>query len=252
MTAPLNRLCIIIPVHNEADIVASSVTKLAAWSGLRRFRTVDLFLIENGSMDSSAREAQQLARDFPWPFEGGRIFAFSEPQAGIGHAYFRGAQEVLARPDVDENDWLLWTACDLPFADSDLRAFLEYIDTGGRGGIVIGSKAHRMSKVKRGLKRSLMGLVFRAARWIFLRLRTGDTQGTFFVRGDVVHNIVGAVRARDFFFTTEFCYRCNRAGLPIVEVPVELQPEVRPSTVHPLRDGLRVMKATISMRAKYS
>lgn len=250
MTAQLGRLSVVIPVHNEAGLVAASVATLAMWPELQRFTTVDLFLVENGSRDRSADEAQRVAKDFPWPFEGGEIFALSEANAGIGHAYFRGAQEVLARQVSSTNDWLLWSACDLPFSNSDLRSFLAYIDAGGCGGLVIGSKAHPDSRVKRGMKRTIMGLVFRAIRRVFLGLRIGDTQGTFFVRNDVLRSLVDAVLARDFFFTTEFCARSATAGIDAVEVPVALQPELRPSTVRPVRDGMRVLRATILMRVR--
>jgi hypothetical protein len=238
-------------VHNEAAIVAASVATITTWPELQRFRTVDLLLVENGSHDLSAEETQRVAKELPWPFEGGGILAISEANAGIGHAYFRGAQEALARPHGSEDDWLLWSACDLPFSNSDLRSFLAYIDSGGRGGLVIGSKAHPNSQIKRGVKRSIMGLIFRVIRRIFLGLRIGDTQGTFFVRQDVLSNVVNTVQARDFFFTTEFCARSATKGINAIEVPVVLQPEVRPSTVRPLRDGLRVLKATILMRVRY-
>jgi hypothetical protein len=90
---------------------------------------------------------------------------------------------------------------------------------------------------------------FGALRRALLGLTVGDTQGTFFVRGDAIKNLLDKTKARDFFFTTEFCYHALQAQHALIEVPIVLEPELRPSTVRPIRDSLRMIKGLL--RIKY-
>ena len=69
-----------------------------------------------------------------------------------------------------------------------------------------------------------------------------------FVRLDLAAEVVAQVTARDFFYSTEFCYRVERGGDAIVEVPIKVVPEVRPSTVRPLKHGSQMAVALWGLR----
>ncbi len=74
-------------------------------------------------------------------------------------------------------------------------------------------------------------------------MRTGDSQGSIFMRMDVVKRFLDLVVSRDFFYSTELVFHAERLGHPIVELPVTVAPEARASTVRPLRDGSAMMLA---------
>lgn len=243
------RLTIIIPVHNEESLLESSIQRLRECSLLNEYEQVNIILVENGSSDNSRQKVLSVASRSLWPTQRGWLIGISEPNAGIGFAYARGAYEAIRREMTTSEDWYLWSACDLPFGFSDLQSFRENQRGACAASIIIGSKAHPDSTVKRGFVRSIMTWSFGILRRIILGLTIRDTQGTFFVRGDCIKDLLDRTKARDFFFTTEFCYHATRAKQSVVEIPVVLEPELRPSTVRPIRDSVRMIRGML--RVKY-
>jgi hypothetical protein len=72
-------------------------------------------------------------------------------------------------------------------------------------------------------------------------MKTHDPQGSLIFKAKwlKLHSLCSA---NDFFFSTQFVYFLEREGAEVVEVPIEMQPDFRPSRVKPLRDGWRVFK----------
>lgn len=236
------RLTIVVPVHNEASLIEPTARRLRDCPFLDAFSRTNIIFVENGSSDDSHEVLTRMEGRQVWPEGRGWLIGASVPSAGIGYAYAKGADLAIQRGMTSSEDWLLWTACDLPFGFSDMAGFLELRSRETDVSIVIGSKAHSDSVVPRSLTRKLMSAAFYGLRGAFLGMSTGDTQGTFFVRGDVLKPLVDSTQARDFFFTTEFCYHALKENRSIIEVPVCLEPELRPSTVRPLLDGWRMIQ----------
>ena len=243
------RLTIVIPVHNEADIVEHTVRRVASFAVLSAFESVNLVLVENGSSDDSEAVVKNLNSSKMWPSSLGWICGTTSPAAGIGYAYIRGSQEAFQRGVQSTNDWILWSACDTPFGFSDIESFLKVVAIGSPPPIVIGSKGHPQSKLRRGAKRTAMTLVFRLLRRVLIGMSLRDSQGTFFIRADVASRLVERPIARDFFYTTEFCFHALRENLKPCEVPIVLVPELRPSTVRSLRDGYKMFLGLVRLRA---
>lgn len=239
------RLTIIVPVHNEESIVEPTLKRLRECPLLNAFSETNVILVENGSVDNSRQVVSSIEEWRIWPETKGWLIGTSVSNAGIGYAYARGAELAIEKGMTGRDDWLLWTACDLPFGFSDLDSFLELLSQHCESPIIIGSKAHPNSVVPRGITRKLMTLVFRFLRRLVLGMSVGDTQGTFFVRGDILKPLLESTETYNFFFTTEFCYHAVSEHLPIVEVPVRLEPQLRPSTVRPVRDGWRMMRGLL-------
>jgi hypothetical protein len=120
---------------------------------------------------------------------------------------------------------LLLTADDLPFGFDDLdgadalrsQADLDYPL------VIIGSKAHPSSRVRRGWARDLATRGFSVGRRVLIGMKTGDPQGTFIVDGPFLRSIVGHLSEPGYLFTTELAYVAERLGHPPVEVPVTLR-----------------------------
>jgi glycosyltransferase involved in cell wall biosynthesis len=144
------RITIIIPVHNEEAIIESAVHRVMNCSLLQEFSQVNLILVENGSADNSKQVVAAIAAQGARLNSRGWLIGVTEPNAGIGYAYARGAYEGLQRGVTSAEDWYLWTACDLPFGFSDLESFTQIPRGGIEAPIVIGSKAHRGSRIQRG------------------------------------------------------------------------------------------------------
>jgi glycosyltransferase involved in cell wall biosynthesis len=246
MTLPPLRF--VVPVHNDAEVIAQTVETLATELARRPPPSGrhEIALVENGSADASWEVAEALAGEHG----GVRVRAFREPAAGLGYALARGTRELLAGEGDPSSFWIALTGSDLPFGFTDLDAFEAWHARSPRGRIAIGSKAHRDSVVPTTPLRTVMSTVFRAARYALVGMRTGDSQGTFFVRGDLMAEHHERIVARDYFWTTELVYWSERAKEPIEELPVRIAPQRRPSTVRPFKHGSRMFRALLELRAR--
>jgi glycosyltransferase involved in cell wall biosynthesis len=235
----------VLPVHNDEARIAANVARLAAHT--RQFGGSDILLIENGSSDRSWERCRELdgVRD------GVPVRAFREPNAGIGFAYARGLAEIEALHGTSVDRWAVLTGSDLPWGFTDLDSALPLMQT-GRAPVIIGSKAHPDSKAFRGWKRQTMSVAFRVARRLMVGIRTGDSQGSFFIRLDVAAPLAHRIVSRDFFYTTELVYYAEALPDGVVEVPAVLEPSqlVDVSTVRPLKHGTAMLWQLVELRRK--
>lgn len=240
-------LVYVLPVHNEEALLATNVAQVR--TRLARYPGSEVFLVENGSRDRSWAIAQELEASAR-PEEGPPVRAFFEAQAGIGYAYQRGLTEAVQRFGPSSSRWAVLTASDLPFGFSDLDAALPHLAPESRSRILIGSKAHPESRFRTGGKRRVMTAAYRALRRLVVGMRVGDSQGTFFLRLDLVDTLLPKIKARGFFYTTELCHFVERAGERIIELPVSSpqNADARASTVRSLHDGLAMARELVRLR----
>jgi dolichyl-phosphate beta-glucosyltransferase len=243
----MSTLVYVLPVHDEANVLARNVERLVSYLAPRH-AGAEVFLVENGSKDASWRIAQELeanAREVP-------VRAFSEEKAGIGYAYHRGLVEALARFGPSPAHWAILSATDLPFGFTDLEAALAHLDRPTTR-MLIGSKAHRESRANTGLLRRTMSLGYRGARRALLGMRVGDSQGSIFIRLDLASELAPKIESRNFFYSTELCWLAERAGEAIIESPVVLDEAPlapRASTVRPWRDGTAMARQLWQLRRR--
>lgn len=233
-------LVYLLPVHNEQAVLGQNVARLRAH--LERRGDAHVFLVENGSQDTSWTICQELAKQ-------PHTSAFREERAGIGYAYHRGLTEALDRFGPSDRTWAILTAADLPFGFTDLDAATVHLER-GTARILMGSKAHPSSAVGRGAQRWLMSQTYRLARRALLGMRVGDSQGSIFLRLDLAATIVPGIASRGFFYSTELCQAAERAGETIEELPVTLEEAKRASTVRPLRHGTEMLSQMWALRQR--
>jgi glycosyltransferase involved in cell wall biosynthesis len=234
-------LTYVLPVHNEEATLADCLARLRAHLATQQPGS-DVLLVENGSKDGSADLARRLAAQ-PHPVP---VYAYSLREAGIGHAYDRGIREALRLGGPSPARWLVLSAADLPFGFSDLTQARPHLDD-PRAPLLIGSKAHPESVVQVSTERAVATRAYRIVRRMVAGMRTGDSQGTLFLRLDVAARLVDVIRARDFFYSTELVFHVEREGRPIIELPVMVAPERRSSTVRPARDGAKMLMGLLRL-----
>src|SRR5690606_33068342 len=100
-----------------------------------------------------------------------------------------------------------------------------------------------------GPARALMSGVYRMLRLALLGMKTRDPQGSLIFRARWL-KLHALCPANDFFFSTQFVYFLEREGAEVVEVPIAMQPDLRPSRVRPVRDGWRVFKQILAFSLK--
>ena len=225
-------LSVVVPVYNGEKVLAATMRGLSDY-----FQTGsnEVIIVENGSTDRSLQLAKENALNTEHV-----LFHVLQSDKGMGNALRRG---ILASSGAR----ILLTADDLPFGFDDLD---EDSKLTSKPTVVIGSKAHRLSSIHRGLTRSISTNGFKLLRKVILNSKVGDSQGTLIVDGDWLRSMAGYFDDPGFLFSTQVVYAAERQGLEIVEVPVRLAPQgdpkqttVRPSDVFKMAKGLLAMRS---------
>ena len=198
-------LSIVVPAHNSGTRLEGTVDLLRRELG---DAGIEVIIVENGSTDDTWEVAQRLAATSgPFP-----VLA-CQSDVGLGAAYREGIRRTSGQT-------LLLTADDLPFGLTDIDAWRRVDATA----LVVGSKAHRESRVPRSLLRSVMSGGYRVLRWVVLGMTVADCQGTIFAPRDWLAARLPDLREDGYLASTEIVYLAQQQGKPVIEVPVTLAP----------------------------
>ena len=205
-------LSVVLPAHNEEEILASTVRELV--EGLRaRGRRFEVLVQENGSSDATAALAASLAAEHP------ELRVESDPTPDYGRALRRGLLAargtVVVNFDVDYYD--------LGFLDA---AEARLRDAGAA--IVVGTKRGEGAQDDRPLARRVVTGGF---AWLLRRgfgLQASDTHGMKALSRAAVVPLAERCRLGTDLFDTELVLRAERAGLVVAEIPVRVE-ERRPA-----------------------
>ncbi len=239
-------LSYVLPVHDDEKTLEANVARLA--EHLRQYRASEILLVENGSKDESWRVCESLAGvqdDVP-------VHAFREPSAGIGFAYARGMRELERMHGPVPSRWAVLTGSDIPWGFSDLDSAKPLLGE-GNAPVIIGSKAHPGSVSFAGWKRYSLSFAFRVLRRVIVGMRTGDSQGSFFIRLDVGVPLAHRIVSRDFFYTTELVYYAEALADGVVEVPAIIEPsQLVPgaTSVRAFKHGKAMLRQLIALRSR--
>jgi hypothetical protein len=201
-------LDIVIPVYNESDQLAASITALRTFLDTSFPLTSTITIADNASTDDTWRIATELARDLPG------VHALHLDQKGRGRAlraaWSRSTASVVAYMDVD-----LATGLDalLPLVAPLLS---------GHSDVAIGTRLAPGAHVVRGTRREFISrgynLLLRAA----LHSTCTDAQCGFkALRRQAAHDLLPLIEDEEWFFDTEVLVTAQRIGLRIHEVPVD-------------------------------
>jgi glycosyltransferase involved in cell wall biosynthesis len=199
---------IVVPVKNEAHVLASSVTRLVTYLRDAFPFTARVTIADNGSTDTTWLVARSLEEVFPEV----RAVHFDLPGRGRAlHAVWSASDaELLAYMDVD--------------LSTDLNALLPLVAPllSGHSDIAIGTRLAHGSRVIRGPKREIISRCYNRLLRLTLRTRFSDAQCGFkAIRACQARQLLPLVADRGWFFDTELLVLAERAGLRIHEVPVD-------------------------------
>lgn len=199
---------IVIPVHNEEQVLSASVHRL------HRFLVSDvpyparITLADNASTDNTLSVARRLAEELPGV---GVIHLDAKGRGGaLCAAWMASRAEIVAYMDVD--------------LSTDLSALMPLIAPliSGHSDVAIGSRLAASSRVVRGPKREFVSRSYNVLLRGMLGVRFSDAQCGFkAVRADVVRRLLPLIVDTGWFFDTELLVIAERAGLRIHEVPVD-------------------------------
>ena len=223
-----------LAVHNCAGFLEAHVRRLV--DRLERYPSAEVILVENGSSDGSLAAARDLARRLRTDRVDIRVDSVAQ---GLGNAHRRGL--ALARGDT-----VVVIGADLPFGFCDLDQW-DALETPPE--LVLGSKSHPRSATAAPMSRRICSFGFRLARQGLLGLRAGDTQGSILIDGRLARRIQPHLTCSDYLVTTEICAWAHAFGATQLEIPVTVD-DPAPSTVSPLRDGVRMLRGMVALRRR--
>jgi glycosyltransferase involved in cell wall biosynthesis len=222
-------LTIVIPVHNEAGFVTRAMHALSSELGDLDFV---LYLVENGSVDTTATEARGLTGEYRW------LQVVTMPEADYGAAL----REGFRRSDTD---WMI--AFDIDYFS---RAFVdEVLARADDADIVLASKRDPGAEDHRGVIRRLGTRVFNLLLRGLFGSGVTDTHGMKAVNRKVLDHILPEVKSTEDLFDTELILRAERAGYRIAEVPAVVK-EIRPARSSYLKRVPRTLLGLLRLRRK--
>jgi glycosyltransferase involved in cell wall biosynthesis len=233
---------IVVPVYNEERDLERGVRRLRAYlDACFPFRAT-VTIADNASTDGTQEVGEQLADAVP----GVRYIRLSDRGRGraLAAAWLISRADVVAYMDVD--------------LSTDLGALLPLVAplVSGHSDVAIGSRLAPGARVRRGWKRELISRSYNALLRVTLGARFKDAQCGFkAIRAETARRLVPQVENRSWFFDTELLVLAQRAGLRIVEIPVDWDDDtdsrvrIIPTAVEDLRGVWRLMLSFDAKRA---
>lgn len=225
----MTAISIIIPVYNEAQILASSITGLYRELINAGIKTFEIIISENGSSDNTRKLARNLAKRFS------KVKVTTSDQPHFGEAFKQGVTTAHFSVIVLFNaDW--W---DVKFLKKGLHKLNDYP-------IVVGSKRILGSSDNRPFLRKVGSTLLTYVLKIFFQFSGTDSHGMKVFRKRELNNLLVAC-VTDEIIESELLLRAQRRHLAIAELPVAIT-ELRPARVGFLLRCFKVAKEIFYLR----
>lgn len=198
---------VVIPVLNEAHVLAKSVATLRSYLGEEfayRWRVV---IVDNGSSDGTDKVAQELTAKHS------DVAFVHLDQRGRGralrYAWMQSTADVCCYMDVD--------------LSTELAALPKIVGALVNEGydVATGSRLLRASQVKRSPKREMISRLYNVFVKAVLWTRFSDAQCGFkAVTREVIEKIVPQIKDQSWFFDTELLVLAEKQGYRVKDIPV--------------------------------
>lgn len=218
------RISVVIPVYNEAAMVVPATLELSEALEVRGL-SFEIILAQNGSTDGTSALIEDLAARHPTV----RAVHCATPDYGaalrLGILAARGVLVFCDEIDI----------CDPTFYDRALPLLEDGVE------LVVGSKAAKGARDRRPLYRRSATKIINGMLRISLGFTGTDTHGLKAFQRDALLPVVEACVVTRDLFASELVIRAERAGVRVLEIPVDIL-EKRPPSVQLTRRVPAVLK----------
>lgn len=205
----LHSLSIVIPAYNEEKRLPSSLDTILDFVG-KRYKFVEVVVVDDGSRDGTADCVRQYARNHP------NVRLLQNPgNRGKGYAVRHG---MLAA----KGEWSLFTDADLSSPITEIEKLTAAVEREAAD-VAIGSRAldRSLIGVRQPAGREYAGRIFNVVMRIITGLPFADTQCGFkLYRSDVARRIFAKQQLEGFGFDVEDLFLAQLFRFKVVEVPV--------------------------------
>lgn len=210
-----------IPVHNEEKILLLKIAEIQ--KNIKRLlgnKTYEILVVENGSTDNTLKELNKIKDK--------NLNVIVLKKKGHGLAM---RESILKAKGKN----ILLTAIDLPFGFSDLK---EMLKVSKNYDIIFGSKSHPKSITYSPAIRKVASKAYRLLLKLLFNIKTGDTQGTVFLKRNRILPLLKKCDSENAFFSAQLAIYAEKQGLRVIEVPVEnVRKILRKSKYHVFSNG---------------
>jgi glycosyltransferase involved in cell wall biosynthesis len=223
------QLEIVLPVYNEAHVLAGSVERLRTYLQETSFPyTWRIVIADNASTDATLSVARELAEGFD------DVAPLHVPQKGRGRALRKAWLESEARA-------MCYMDIDL---STDLAALLPLtravLDEGYD--IATGSRMTKGSDITRSLRREITSRGFILLIRLLFLSKLSDTQCGFkAITHEAAEELLPRVENEEWFFDTELLLLAEKGGYLVKDVPVRWveDPDSRVNVAKTVAEDLR-------------
>ncbi|MBP9839242.1 MAG: glycosyltransferase family 2 protein [Proteobacteria bacterium] len=201
------KVTIVIPVHNEEEIIVHNVTSIVERVGKIKDLSWEILLVENGSTDRTLELIKEMGS------KEARIKYIVSEVANYGAAlqtgFIAADGDIIVSFDID-----YW---DIKFLE--VAAYVMQV----RYDIIIASKNLLLSKDRRSFLRKCASMVFRYILFFVFGLRVTDTHGIKAWRNNSkLKQIFKDSYPAHHTYDTEIIVRAMHQDCEVLEVPVEV------------------------------
>jgi putative flippase GtrA len=229
---------VVIPVYNEAHVLAASLTRLHRYLSAGFPFTWRITVADNASTDGTGELAEQLAT----ALDRVRVVRLDRKGRGLAlrRAWTTSDAAVVAYMDVD--------------LSTGLEALLPLVAplVSGHSDVAIGSRLAPGANVARSTRREAISRIYNLILHTVFANGFRDAQCGFkAVRADVARRLLPEVRDDAWFFDTELLLLAEHNGLRIHEVPVDWidDPDSR---VHVASTAIEDLKGTARVARRFA
>ncbi|MFH1016934.1 MAG: dolichyl-phosphate beta-glucosyltransferase [Pseudomonadota bacterium] len=226
-----------MPMFNEAHRLEACLGPALGYLA-REFPGAEVFMIDDGSRDTTLDAAKELARRFPGlKAKALRLFPNRGKGAAVREGMLKASGEICVFLDADNAT-----------PAEELGRLVPLVRTPRT--IVIGSRAHKGTQLeqKQPWWRQGMGKTFNLLVRLCLGLPYRDTQCGFKLFGREAAEVCFSRQKLDrFAFDAELLWIAHQEGLTIIEAPVRWR-HVEESRVRPVGDSLKMIRDLLRIR----
>lgn len=198
------KLSIVLPAKDEEELLENTVTSIRKYTSKIKLQS-EIIIVENGSSDRTLEIASRLGRKYK------NVRVEYLPYSSYGEAILKGIQssksEFVAVFNVD-----FWNKKFINLVKKDLLG----------NDIVSGSKNLSTSKDKRPFLRKVVTKLFNFYIKIVFEYKGTDTHGVKVFKRSKALSVLKTCKANSGIFDTELMIKSQRAGLKILELPVNV------------------------------
>lgn len=212
-----NKVSIFIPVYNSRILIHRALRKIYSTFFNSRYN-FEIFIVDDCSTDRTSRFGHLMNKIFNKTTNEIKYLFYSEGPSrreNLARSFYSATGNIICFIDVD-------LSCDPSYLLKAIDILNEK-----QADIVIGSRYIKGAKVKRRLKRRIISFFYNLTVRLLFKSKIQDHQcGLKVFRKDSIMPVIDRMGydkelIRGWFWDAELLIRAQRAGLDIIEMPVE-------------------------------